>query len=351
VPTATPTPVPTEAPIATPTPGIAINKTTFGEILGEETWRDEMTIVGDVWIAEGASLTIEPGTVVRFTAQSDVLQRGGFEDAAEPERVNFPDDPPAINANMVQIEVFGTLKAQGTADNPIIFTSDSAIPFVNDWAGIAVHDATVVVEHAVVEYNYWGIGLYGDEPLATITNTVFRHIAACGICTGDHPIVTQVVISENEFHDCRHEGVSTFPEQNIVVRNNLFTDNYAGVIADGNSILIEGNTIRNNEQGIGAQNGASPTILGNEITDNTVAGIWVWYESSATVHGNNIYNNGMNLKLGNSPGNLNAGDNWWGTTNEFQIGQGIFDKRDRPWLGYVEYRPYATEPFVIDGSE
>ena len=253
---------------------------------------------------------------------------------------------------MVQIEVFGTLKAQGTVDNPIIFTSDNdETPFVNDWAGIAVHDATVVVEHAVVEYNYWGIGLYGDEPLATITNTIFRHIAACGICTGNHPIVTPIVISENEFHDCRHEGVSTFPDQNIVVRNNLFADNYAGVIAEGNSILIEGNTIRNNEQGIGAQNGASPIILGNEIADNAFAGIWVWQGSSATVHGNNINGNQMNLGLGASKDNLDAEDNWWGTTDVSLIEDGIYHFRDNAMLGYVGFRPYATEPFTINGPE
>jgi parallel beta-helix repeat protein len=326
---------------------VIVNRTTSGQITQDERWRGNILITGDVTIPEGVNLTIEPGTTVRFTAQSDDQHGGGDEDQADYEF--FPDDPPAIPANMVSLIVFGSLNAQAPTGQPITFTSSSPSPFVNDWQSIAVEaGGMATLENVIMEYNYWGLQLNTNTSRAIVTDNTFRHIATCGVCTGPHPIAGPIVISDNEFSDCRHEAVSTYPSQNITVEHNLFFDNLVGVIAEGNTILIKSNTFRNNEQGIGVINAGNPTIVGNDITQNTFAGIWIWEGSSASVTGNNIFDNAMNVGLGRSNHNMTAENNWWGTTDSSAIEALIHDGNDESGLGIVDFEPYALEPFVLE---
>ncbi|MEJ2211155.1 MAG: right-handed parallel beta-helix repeat-containing protein [Anaerolineae bacterium] len=77
----------------------------------------------NVGVASGAVLTIEPGVVVRFSADT-------------------------------QITVHGGLQAAGTAAAPIVFTSANDSPAAGDWARLwfEADHGTSVLEHVVVEY-------------------------------------------------------------------------------------------------------------------------------------------------------------------------------------------------------
>jgi parallel beta-helix repeat protein len=357
-PTAAPSPIPSTStpvpPTATPTetPSLSINRTTSGRMTQNEIWRGDILITGDIEIPQGVTLIIEPGTTIRFTAQSDDQRGGGTRDLAEPERVYFPDDPPAIPANMIGLIVFGSLNAQGTIDQPITFSSDSDTSFVNDWQSIAVEaGGMAILDHVIMEYNYWGLQLNTNTSKATVTNSTFRHIATCGVCTGPHPIAGPIIISNNLFTDCGHEGVDTYQDQNLTIKYNLFIENVVGVVANGSTVTIEANTFRNNHRGINPVNGGNPTIVGNEITQNTFAGIWIWEGSSASLTGNNIYDNAMNVGLGRSNQNLNAENNWWGVTDSSTIEKLVQDGKDESGLGIVNFEPYAMEPFILDSPK
>jgi hypothetical protein len=80
-----------------------------------------------------ATLTIEPGVIIRFN-ESGVMQV----------QVGSSDDPAR-----------GALIAAGTADRPIIFTSGTAAPAAGDWFGVwfgFVPDPSDVIDHARVEF-------------------------------------------------------------------------------------------------------------------------------------------------------------------------------------------------------
>ena len=356
VPTGTPitepSPTPTVAPTATPKP--AVNRTMFGTVESDETWTGEILITGDIWIPEGVTLTVAAGTIVRFTAQSDVLMQGGFDDRAIPERIYFPNDPPAIPANMIVIGVAGTLRAEGTEESPILFTSDSPKPSVIDWQNIAVQDGTVILDHVVIEHNYWGVGLQGDWPTVSIRNTTFRHIATCGICTGDHPIWPEVIISGNEFIDTDHEGIDINAMQNITVLDNVFRDNVVGIVAGGDDTLIEGNMFIGNERGILAADGSSPTIVGNLFAESSNMAIHVHDESSPTITRNNFIGNKMNIGLGagqrTQSTNVSAEENWWGTVDLLTIERKIHHRADDATVGFVDFKPFAKAPFDLKGN-
>ena len=317
LPTETPTSTATRTPSLSPTP--LVNHTTSGRLVRDETWRGEILITGDIEIPAGVTLTIEPGTTVRFTAGKDDRQAGGWEDMAAPERVYFPNDPPAVPAKMIVLVVYGRLVARGTAAQGILFSSDSATPSVTDWGSIPVEgEGAVVLEYATIEYNYWGLQLNSDRPEVSITRNTFRHIATCCICAGYHPIETRVEISDNTFQDCRHEAVDTHGEQSLVVKHNRFIDNQGGVAANDDSTpLIENNLFRNNHTGIGINdNDRGPAVRGNEFEGHAFFAIWLYSNSTAVISDNNFHGNAGNIGVGNSSLGVSAGNNWWGTLDE-----------------------------------
>ena len=77
-----------------------------------------------------ATLTIEPGVEVRFNGGTGLyIGADGY---------------------------YGALTARGTADAPIVFTSNASPPAPGNWKGIyftnETNDAKTVLEHCVVEY-------------------------------------------------------------------------------------------------------------------------------------------------------------------------------------------------------
>jgi len=167
------------------------------------------------------------------------------EDLAAPERQYFPNDLPAIPATMISIRVNpgGRLIAQGTEVAPIIFTSDSATPRVNDWQGFECDGRVVARKRAR------RIRLLGNPVRANagpnISHSTFQHIAACAICPGfEHRPPNELVISGNTFRDAGMKALIL-----TVVRISL-----SGAIAsstccgcyrhDGSTIRMEGNSLR-----------------------------------------------------------------------------------------------------------
>jgi hypothetical protein len=45
---------------------------------------------------------------------------------------------------------------------------------------------------------------------------------------------------------------------------------------------------------------------------------------------------------------MSAEGNWWGSSDAATIDQSIWDGKDDPALGLVDYEPYALQPFALD---
>ena len=88
-----------------------------GAITEDIAWQGPVNVVGDIVVQEGTTLTIRPGTVVRFSP-SDILRSG-----ADPDRC--------------EIEVFGALKFLGKGD-PVRLTTEGK----GTWLGIRLHEGT-----------------------------------------------------------------------------------------------------------------------------------------------------------------------------------------------------------------
>lgn len=142
------------------------------------TWTASNTylIEGLVSVGKGATLIIEPGTVVKF-GPSGILEFGSDGNA--------------------------TLLANGTSDKPILFTSSSPNPAAGAWGRIHFYEGTLsnsTMSFCIIEYagnDEWYGALNIDYSSVSISNCTFRHNA------GEQTI--RVTTSEH-----RNDGLGTF---------------------------------------------------------------------------------------------------------------------------------------------
>jgi hypothetical protein len=155
-----------------------------------------------------------------------------------------------------QLSSTGRLFAQGTDIEPIVFTSLHQTP--GDWNGISISNGFLM--HCRVEYAHTGI-----------------RISSCAV-------VSNCTVVSNR------EGIriAFFLTDPTVISDNLIADNgSAGIIWDGG--LDRG-------QMTGAQD--LPLIEGNQILDNSAAGIDFAWGTKALIRGNLISGHGVGISSG-----------------------------------------------------
>ena len=264
----TPTRVPpTSAPVPSPTPTAIINRTTHGRITWDEIWRGEIHIIGDVIVEEGATLTIEPGTVVRVAANQDVenlmdwpfdLKQGvKTEDTCEG-GVHL-GEPYRDEAHHISIIVNGTLHAVGTPEQMITVTSDSPTPGVYDWNHLGM--AHGILSYCTVEY----YRAFDPGHGTVISHCILRHVGECAVCAN-----SSVVVEHNTISYAGHELIDMHQSSPVIRNNNLGPNpRHAGITIDGGSPQIVNNTIEGCGQGIHfISPPGNPNIEGNAFGNN-----------------------------------------------------------------------------------
>lgn len=140
-----------------------------GHIGGDETWTGVIHITGDVQIDSGVTLTIEPNTLVLIAARSDDQHDGHHSPI---DQFN-PKDPPFEGDQRVEFWVEGNLIVRGTADEPVIFTSDAANPRNDDWGKLLIFPgSSVEITRAIVEF-FFSIGI--ESSTVEIRQSIIRN--------------------------------------------------------------------------------------------------------------------------------------------------------------------------------
>ena len=171
---------------------------------GSVVWTKDTTISQSVEIAEGTSLYIEPGVTV--TCKS---------------AVQVP----------VEIVVLGNLYCMGTADKPVVFTSDTKKP--EDWGGIicGYNSQEVVLNHVEVAY----AGATPTESSASFQNKLFKTTIDGGVPAFHFCNVNgKFAMNGCFFHD-NYNDQTYFTGGNGIIVNNIFAD--SGNAADGGEAI------------------------------------------------------------------------------------------------------------------
>jgi len=237
-----------------------------------------------------------------------------------------------------------------------------------------------------------GIFLSNITDGAIITNNIISHNTAyCGggICCWGNATVMYNVIMHNTALNWYGGGIYASNGDGIVddigtITGNLIINNLAtmvsgcflqwiplsnNIIAENTSTEGEGpieyyeRTVSNNQ----IVNNSAITVVGiySEVFDNTgeILSNTIAYNKSSDltnkssvlsikgypkVNNNNLINNSSryNFINANTQGtsNINANNNWWGTSTESAIQDKIYDWLDSETIGIVNYSPYLAKP-------
>ncbi len=163
----------------------------------DETWSGEITLIGQNVVKRGCTLTILPGTVIKFPW--------------------IDEDKNGIGDGELTIE--GRLVAIGTKDKPIVFTSGQPKPKKKDWTFVQIAmSKNSIVKYCEFEYAFTGLQVHYST--GTISDNLFTNNFE-----GMRFSTTDVMIEHNNFINndfgirCEALGSHT------TIRNNLFRGN------------------------------------------------------------------------------------------------------------------------------
>jgi parallel beta-helix repeat protein len=284
----------------------------------DTVWEGRIRITGDVFVKEGVTLTIMPGTVVRFDTIEPKLEEQGGRNMLGLDSPYFPG---------AEIIVRGRIIAVGTRDLPITFTSSDKDAKPGSWGAVNLLGSNGnVIEYCHIYYAYNGI--HNHASTAVALNNVFMGNG------------TALSFKKADFnHPCW-----------MLIEHNRIVDNKSGISARNCIVEIAFNDISKNEfYGIWIREGVDARVAYNDITGNA-KGIYLYKAPALKINYNNIYGNSeYNIAMAEeNPDNLDATENWWGTTDGAAIEKTIFDKRMDDTLGKVTFEPLMDH--IVTGT-
>ena len=265
-----------------------VSHTQSGTISGTVVWTagnpaTPYTITANLTVAAGARLILQPGTTLQF-------------------------------ANGTTLVATGELKVAGAPGNPVTLTSGAASPVRGSWVGVQVNgNASSLIEYAVIEYASTGVNVVGVT--ATVRNNTIRYFSANGV------YVT---------------GAGT-----ALVKDNLIdnlNDTANCIYTNAGSPTVQGNTLTNCAVGLRVYGSSAPTVNGNNLITSNAYGVYADGNLTANpapvVNGNQIFDNTtvnfqvIDYTTSGWTLNVNARNNWWGTSDPVTIEAKIAHRTD-----------------------
>ena len=324
------------------------------------TWQNHhvpYVVAGDLTVDDGDTLTMEAGVELKF----------------QPE---------------IWFRVYGMLKATGTDENRIKFTSyrddsiggdtnqdgNNTTPNEGDWNGVYFYtaDAATVLTASDVAYAKNAAYIKNSRENVTLNHSTFQKSQNAGIVLEN----SSPLISDCEIFSNGGDGIlAKDGSSDAQINECTFIDNNGyGIVLYGDSVEhLRNLTLQNNSPNAirvlsdqlytGAWlNHNVPYIIGGDLTvddGDTLtleAGTQLKFErdTSLTVNGSLkatgtlshpiYFTSFQDDNIGNETSKtISAVGNYWGTTVEATIQERIYDKRDDNSLGEVIYRPFLAE--------
>ncbi len=346
----------------------------------------------DVIVEEGVTLTVEPDVVVKFEkyrrpgsfwVETGLKVKGTLvAGGSKVDQTIFTYASGILNGRWAGI----TLEATSTNSQLIycrIEYADVGLAlqttrvelventFKGNSRGLSLNVNGLTVQNNIFISNTCGISTYYG---GTIANNLFRdnhNGIECQNYGEDGPDIHNNMILRNQAYGIRARstdcgkihnnsilqnggyGIYLSQESNVDVYQNKINQNGAyGIYIEGSSPNIHNNSIMDNDEyGIaieeyvqrGPEDVRDPedtyyvsdvTITNNNISGNLI-GIYI-FDSWADIHNNNIISNRDFALVNHCDKNIDASNNWWGTTVETEIEAMI--------QGVIDYEPWLLEP-------
>jgi urease beta subunit len=296
----------------------SFGQTISGSIASDTTWTAGTVIADSVYVPAGKTLTVSPGTAVKFNPGKSLV-------------------------------VAGALVANGTSGSPITFSVNSGSPAPGSWNGIEFQNTSNVGS----VFNYCIVSYAGGGPNAAavfyktgayaigITNCTIKLSSTNGVnVRASSPAIKWSTFDQNGNYGIFSDFITAFTlDSSVVARNTA-----GGIrIAVNATPTIRYSRVDSNGVGIFMENGARPTITYNYIRANTIGlqftGIGAGQPTimADTIRGNTqwgFYNSGTQTVL--------AERNYWGSnTGPYSPTNNPTGQGDAVSM-YVDFQPWST---------
>lgn len=335
-----------------------------GGIYTNTTWtkaNNPYIVTDTVVVFPGVTLTIQPGVTVKFNNNKRLELR---------------------QAKLISV---------GTATDSITFTSNSATPTMNSWAGIYINPNTsnnahkisycnfkyahysfdkrygdsLIIKHSNFQYNYSAIGNdygWGIDNIFVDTSSFINNICGIGSYV-NNTFGTRIVggaINNCNFSSNQNTGINT---QSTDIKNSIFNSNQIGINSQGGSIItnciINSNSIAGFKSGVGRDSVQICEIKYNDIgisdyayqsgnyytqniIDNNNIGIKIegnMYSPTRSIYCNRICNSTTYGFYNNASWAISIPQNNWCTADSGSTAAIIYDGYDNINLGIVTFLP------------
>lgn len=222
-----------------------LEKRLYGDIrFFPETWSGEVHIENDTLFVPWVTLTISPGTKILFKkGQALDLEKTPWTKFADFYIKSHNDPTGRKGYGQSHFELIGKIKAIGTKEKPIIFTSSEKNPEYADWDQIVLFGGSEM-SNVEVSYTHNGVLLDGNN----------------------------IKITDSKIHDSLWSCVDIFSSNNTIKNNEIYHCWHQGVgVKTRGQNLIEGNNIHDAWLSVNCEYGANPTIRKNKIRAAPIA--------------------------------------------------------------------------------
>lgn len=289
----------------------------------DTTWSGVVVVNGDVYVPAGVTLTILPGTTVKFKRIDEKSDQNMFA-------VDSPYYPQA------ELIIRGRLLARGTRKDHIVFRSAEVDARAGDWGAINfLGSDDNVIEYARIINGYNGIHAHGSSVRVAHNEFVRNGVGVSFKAEEETP------------------GVPWFGKRSrLTITDNLFANNKGGIGFRNSDAEISHNEIINNKFfGIWPKEDCQVRVTYNEITGNK-KGIYLYQAQGVSFAFNNIYDNrDYNIAMAEAQDfPVEAANNWFGTRNRQKIDELIFDRKKDAELGEVRIDPVLDKAVVWEAK-
>ena len=303
----------------------SVDQTIISPIASDATWTSDRIWLAatNVIVNTGVTLTIQPGTVVKFNTGMALL-------------------------------VNGTLIADGTPASPIRFTSNATNPAPGDW-GISNYCAAggIVFTSNSQPAQYDGNGNYLAGSI--IRNAIIEYGQGIGIC-GAGPFIDHNLIQQNGGSGFGIEDYGGGPAKPVLSHNRIVSNKNVAVFIAGPAIVRQ-NVIADNQGGGIRLDQSLGTVISNTITGNGQFECGPGYRSTicfgpfsgnpSKLYNNNIFGNrgAYDVALFDGVGQVvTATNNYWGTTDPAAIRARVYDSSQDVNVGTLNTAPFLSQP-------
>jgi parallel beta-helix repeat protein len=280
-----------------------------GNITSNRVWIGNGVLSGDVVLNEGIRLTIHKDTELKFE-----------ED--------------------VRLIINGYLDVQGTAEEPVIFTSNQPSPSKGDWSGIRFNDSSddnSIINYATITYATKGVEIHHASP--TIENCTIDQSSQYGL----YLYYSNAKITNNDIVHSQSNGIHLDFSSPEMLNNNIH-GNYHGVVANQSSpilgigpLVADGYNEISGNNGIGIYAVSSSRVKmgeGGDCIDCHYApaynSVYANAESCAECHGG-----AREIHLmAHMESEIKAELNWWGTP---EPDESAFISDGGSWIDYIPW--------------